>query len=172
MSLIKKISSNFNIYFATVLGIGFIPFAPGTLATLFTAVIWYLIPDYIFYNKTEQLIYYNEYLYLLLILIVLYIIGIFSTTKAEKLMREDDPKIVFDELVGYLFAVLFLPKTLMITIYAFILFRAFDIGKPFPINKSQKFKAGLGIMTDDVLAGIFSNALLQLLIIIYPNFFK
>jgi phosphatidylglycerophosphatase A len=172
MNLARKLINQLSLYISTCSGVGYIPFAPGTFGTLFAMFIWFLIPDYLFYNATDSHIYYQEFIYMSVITLFLTLIGIYSCSNAEKQLTHDDPKIVFDELVGYMISVLFLPKTLSITVYAFILFRVFDIAKPFPIKQIQKLKGGLGIMIDDVVAGIFSNILLQILVLIYPNFFK
>lgn len=78
---------------------------------------------------------------------------------------------MLDELIGYFVATLFLPHNWLVGLYAFILFRVFDIAKPFPIYRSQKLRNGWGVVIDDVLAGIYANVLLQILILIYPKFF-
>ncbi|MDX9869917.1 MAG: phosphatidylglycerophosphatase A [Candidatus Cloacimonadales bacterium] len=172
MNSLKKLIEQTNIYFSTLFGIGYIPFMPGTFGTLAAAILWFLIPDYIFYNSTEKTIYIFEYAIMSGIVAILFFLGVYLTGQAEKQLGKDNGKIIFDELVGYLVAVLFLPKTLMICIYAFVLFRVFDIGKPYPISKSQNLKGGWGVMIDDAIAGLFANALMQILILIYPNFFK
>ena len=86
-------------------------------------------------------------------------------------MGHDNGKIVVDEFIGFLFALLFLPKTLMVIIIAFILFRIFDIFKPEPVNVLQKLSGGWGVLADDVMAGIYANFSLQILIRIFPKFF-
>ncbi|MBI3592707.1 MAG: phosphatidylglycerophosphatase A, partial [Nitrospirae bacterium] len=76
---------------------------------------------------------------------------------------KDSKHIVIDEFVGYLASVAFLPLTAGYIVAAFFLFRFFDILKPPPIrNVEKKFHGGLGIMLDDLLAGIFTNIILQI----------
>jgi phosphatidylglycerophosphatase A len=78
---------------------------------------------------------------------------------------------VIDEVCGYFVAVMFLPKSLLIGVYAFVLFRVFDIAKPFPISRSQNLPKGWGVVVDDILAGFYANVLTQIIIKIYPKFF-
>lgn len=82
---------------------------------------------------------------------------------AEKLLGKDSGNIVIDEVCGYAVSVLFVPKTGGYLIAAFILFRLFDILKPPPIRKiEQEVPGGIGIMLDDLLAGIYANICLQI----------
>jgi len=67
--------------------------------------------------------------------------------------------------------VLLLPKSLLLAIYAFVLFRVFDIAKPFPINVSQRLRGGWGIVVDDLIAGVYANLVIQLIRILKPSFF-
>lgn len=170
MSL-NNLKNDISNILSTFFGIGLFPFMPGTIGTLSIALIWFLIPDYYFYNKIEKVIFYDNFLFLSLGLIVFGIISVFICTESEKKLGHDASSIVIDEVVGYLFAVLFLPKTTMIAIYAFILFRFLDISKPLFINKLQNLPKGLGIMADDVAAGIVANIILQIMFLIKPQFF-
>ena len=88
---------------------------------------------------------------------------------AEKVLDEkDSKKIIIDEFIGFYVAVLFLPKTPGFAIAAFLLFRFFDILKPLFISKLEKtLSNGLGIMADDILAGIYTNIVLQVWILFF-----
>ncbi|MCL4456156.1 MAG: phosphatidylglycerophosphatase A [Nitrospirae bacterium] len=135
---------------ATVFFIGYIPFAPGTFGSLAAlAFIWIFRPDI---------------LTLLAILITIFIAGVSSSHAVEKDTGIKDGRyIVIDEFAGYLASVIFLPLTAGYLIAAFFLFRFFDILKPPPIRNVEKtFHGGLGIMFDDLLAGIFTNIILQI----------
>lgn len=135
---------------ATVFFIGYIPFAPGTFGSLAAlAFVWILKPDATI---------------LLLILIATFISGVLSSHAVEKDTGIKDGKyIVVDEFAGYLASVIFLPLTAGYLIAAFFLFRFFDILKPPPIRNVEKMlHGGPGIMLDDLLAGIFTNILLQI----------
>ena len=170
MSL-NNLKKDISYILGTFFGIGLIPKMPGTFASIAIALLWYTIPDYLFYNKTEQIIFYDNYTYLFVFLIFFSWISVYICNVCEKKLGHDASSIVIDEVAGYLFAVLFLPKSIMVTIYALILFRIFDIAKPLFINKLQNLPAGWGIMSDDIAAGITSNIILQILFFIKPDFF-
>lgn len=136
---------------ATVFFIGYIPFAPGTFGSLAgLAFIWIFKPDFL-----QQIV----------ILIAGVIIGIFSSQVIEKISGTKDSKhIVIDEFVGYMASIIFLPLTIGYIIAAFFLFRFFDILKPPPIrNLERMFSGGIGVMIDDVVAGVFTNIILQVI---------
>lgn len=149
----------------TLLGIGFIPFMPGTFGTLAAAAVYLVIPGEWHYS-------FPYVLYFIAALTALFFLGVWITRKAELKLGHDAGSIIWDEFVGYFVAVLFLPHSLLMGIYAFAIFRVFDIAKPFPINKSQNFPHGWGIMIDDVLAGVYTNVFMQLMLLIYPKFFN
>lgn len=164
-----NIGSIFAVFISTGFGIGYIRKAPGTFGTLLAAgLFWLLLPTLKLANSFEYLAWIVGVLFLCFI-------GVWITSKAEKVMRHDDPRIVLDEICGYFVSMSFLPLDIdrpwILLLYAFVLFRVFDIAKPFPINKIQVLPRGWGIMADDVLAGVFTNLLLQGLIRIYPHFF-
>ncbi len=150
------------VFLATVWGVGFVPFAPGTAGTLVAAILYaYVIPFGFFDTYTA-----------LAVLLGFSLIATAICTEAEKSLGHDDPAIVIDEVAGYFVSVMFLPASLMLAIYAFVLFRVFDIAKPWPINKLQNLPKGIGIMIDDLVAGLFANIILQILIRVYPAFFN
>lgn len=135
---------------ATVFFIGYIPFAPGTFGSLAAlAFVWILKPDAAL---------------LFLVLIAGFISGILSSHAVEKNTGiKDNKHIVIDEFIGYLASVMLLPLTVGYIVAAFFLFRFFDILKPPPIRNVEKtFHGGLGIMLDDLLAGMFTNIILQI----------
>ncbi len=99
-----------------------------------------------------------------MIILILSVISVFITSKAEEILGKDNKKIVLDEFLGFFIAVLFLPKTLFIIISAFILFRIFDILKPEPVNILQRLPKGWGVMSDDIMAAIYANVTLQIIL--------
>ena len=136
--------------FATGFGVGYIPKAPGTFATLFAAVIWWYLPATTFY----------------IVSFFVFITAFLVCGKAEKIFGiKDDQKIVIDEMVGYFITVIFLPTEyqtkFFILIASIILFRFFDIKKPFFIKDVQKIKGSIGILGDDILSGIITNVIIQ-----------
>lgn len=135
---------------ATVGGSGYVPFAPGTAGSLVAVLFFWFVPLSPGAN--------------LLLLVTLSVLGVFSATYVEKLEGEDPGKVVIDEFVGQGLTLLVASHTLCHFIAGFILFRIFDIFKPAPVRQAERLRAGLGIMADDLVAGIYSIICLQILI--------
>jgi len=148
----------------TVLGIGYIPFIPGTFGTL-AAVLVYLGMPGNWFNSFPELV------YTITALVVLYFLGVFITGKAERKLGHDAGSIILDEFAAYFICVLFLPHSVLMAVYTFAVFRVFDIAKPQPIRLTQKLKGGWGVMTDDVAAAVFTNLFMQIMVRLYPKFF-
>ena len=129
---------------ATLGPVGFLPFFPGTWGSAVGILIWWFLVPYA-----------NIFLYMST-LIALTAIAIPCSAVAEKKLGRDARPIVIDELVGQLLALVICPRTLFFALVGFGLFRIFDILKPFPLYRSQKLKSGLGVVIDDVLAGLYS----------------
>ncbi len=142
---------NFLIRFlATGFFVGYLPFAPGTAATLVAGGIYLLLPG----NTSLHLI----------IIVFSFLLGVFLAGKVEKLSGiKDDQRIVIDEMFGFFVAMLFLPATPKFILLAFLLFRIFDILKFSIIRKVQSLPGGWGIMLDDLFAGLFANLVLQII---------
>jgi len=157
--------NKFSEYLSTLFGIGYFPKAPGTAGTLFAAIVFFVLPDHWFSNWQ------NSSLVLIVILVGSFI-SVFFISKAEKGMGHDNGKIVLDEFWGYFIAVLFLPKTLIVIVSAFVLFRIFDILKPEPVNVLQKLPKGWGVMADDIMAGVYTNIVLQIVVRLIPKIIK
>jgi len=146
---------------STGLGIGYFPKAPGTVASLATVVVYWFCPTV-------------SMLSFLCFCLFIVLIGIVTSSITEKEVQQksgtnalhDPGIIIIDEIAGMLIALIALPKTVPFVIVAFVLFRFFDIVKPFPVNKAEKLPSGWGIMFDDVVAGILANIILQLSILI------
>ena len=147
---------------ATLFYTGYFPVAPGTIGTLFAVAVYLLIPETFFIKLSTVLPF----------LILLSLLGVFITGSAEKSMSKDDRRIVLDEFIGFFFGLIFLPKNLVLLFIAFILFRVFDIFKPEPIFRLQKLKSGWGIISDDIMAGIYTNFCLQIIIRLFPEILK
>ena len=147
----KQILSDPILFMAFGFGSGLAKKAPGTFGTLAA------IPVYFLFAQTNSLIY--SLLTLIVTVVGVWICGI----AAEKLGEHDFGGIVWDEIAGYLITMWLVPLTCQTIIAGFILFRFFDILKPWPIKWLDKqVQGGLGIMIDDVLAGVFAGALLLL----------
>lgn len=134
---------------STFFYIGYLPFMPGTFASIFALAVFYFIRG-------------NAFINLALALAVISL-GFLSSGKAEKIFKSKDPScVVIDEAAGMFLALLFLPPKLSIMILALVLFRILDILKPYPIKKIQNLRGSSGIMGDDLLAGLCVNLVLQL----------
>jgi len=137
-------------HIATLWFIGYLPIAPGTFGSLFALALFILLKPTLPAH--------------LVLILLIGTIGVISSHIAEIFLNErDSGHIVIDEVCGYFVSVLFLPYSLGYAVAAFFLFRFFDILKPFPIRQIESaMKGGIGIMTDDILAGIYANAILQI----------
>lgn len=98
--------------------------------------------------------------------VIAFLVGIpLCAAAARSMDTHDHPAIVWDEMVGMWIALCFIPFSWLAVVLGFVLFRLFDIVKPWPINAmDRRLRGGLGIMLDDVLAGIFANVALRLLL--------
>jgi phosphatidylglycerophosphatase A len=131
---------------ATGLGLGYIPFAPGTFGTVLGVLICLLFKEG------------GPWLYIVFTLIFI-AASIGVSEAAEDIFGEHDSrKIVIDEIAGYLVTMIFIPSRLDLFIIGFVAFRFFDILKPFPVGYlDKKVKGGLGVVLDDVAAGVYAN---------------
>jgi phosphatidylglycerophosphatase A len=145
----KEINRSMSVRFATVFGLGRVKKAPGTAATLFAGIPCVLAVGS--FSWHVQLVFAG----------VLFGAGWYVSEKAERLLGREDPgEIVIDEVCGYLVAMIGRPMSFLSILTGFLLFRVFDIWKPWPIRFfEKKLTGGVSIMVDDVLAGIIANLL-------------
>ncbi len=132
--------------------VGFFPLASGTFGSLCAILLWwFFVPENLFYQ-------------LLLILFVI-IIGTITSGIIESNLKLKDPSfIVIDEVAGMFISLFLIPKSFLVYIIGFFLFRFFDILKPSYINSVQKIPNGIGIMADDILAGLVTCLILNFII--------
>jgi phosphatidylglycerophosphatase A len=103
------------------------------------------------------------------VILVLFVVGCWAGTVAERHYGRTDPgAVVLDEVIGMLLTLWLIPVTWIGAIVGFLLFRAFDIVKPFPARQCEQLHGGLGIMADDVVAGIYGNLALRVIVWIVP----
>jgi len=148
---LKLIKTTSYIY-ATGFGCGYVPIIPGTVGSLLAVLIYWFFPI--------------ESFTLITISVILFLFGILAATVVENFEGKDSGKIVIDEITGQLLTLVFIPFSGMNIIIGFVLFRIFDIWKPYPINISQKLPKGWGIMIDDVLAALYANVALRAILLI------
>jgi phosphatidylglycerophosphatase A len=147
----EKGINHFILFFATGFGVGYSPIAPGTLGTLVT------IPIYYFLSAIQSPIYEVT-------LIAFFFLSVWISENAEIFFgKKDDPRIVIDEMMGFLITMLWVPKTALFIIIGFFLFRFFDIVKLPPLRLMERAKGGFGVVLDDVVAGVYTNIVLHLI---------
>jgi phosphatidylglycerophosphatase A len=134
-------------------GSGLFPVAPGTVGTLASLFFW--LPLMVWGVSWWQMS---------IVIIVLTLVGTIAADKTAVLLGKEDPKeVVIDEVVGQGIALLFCPLAWQWFVAAFILFRIFDVLKPWPVGWADKnLHGGIGIMADDVIAGFIALGLLQI----------
>lgn len=97
--------------------------------------------------------------------LTLIIIGLLITGRAEEIFNKKDAGcIVIDEVSGMLLSLLFIPYDIRLVIIAFILFRILDTLKPYPSDRLQNLKGSWGVMSDDIVAGLYTNIILQVVL--------
>jgi phosphatidylglycerophosphatase A len=142
---------------ATFFGIGKLKPGPGTWASASAVFIWFMLARWI------PSLWQPEVLAVLAVLAI--IIGIPAATSVARASGGKDPQfVVIDEVAGQWMALLFAPVAWKTMLAGFILFRAFDIVKPPPVRQLERLPEGTGIVMDDVAAGIYALAVLQILI--------
>jgi len=148
---IEKAGLKCAVGIATAGGLGFFPVAPGTVGSLFGLFLFYPL------RHLSLPIY-------LLFLVVLFGIGVYSSSLSESFFKKKDSgHIIIDEIHAMLLISFFIPQSPAWWIAGFIVFRFFDIKKPYPIRLFERLPAGWGVMMDDLIAALYGLALLRLI---------
>ena len=143
---------------ATVFKAGYIPIAPGTVGSIIGLLIFWLIKDYASFTIE------------MFVAAALFFAGVWASTIVEQVLERHDPGVVIvDEVVGMLVALMLLPPTITVMFLAFLLFRVFDIIKPYPARWCEQLSRGWGIMIDDVVTGLYVNVLIHIILWIVPQ---
>jgi phosphatidylglycerophosphatase A len=136
---------------ATALGVGYFPFAPGTLGSLVGLVLWVVLPV----SPGVQA----------LAVVLLFIAGSWSGSVAERHFRTSDPAhVVIDEVMGMLITLFMNPVGWKGAVLGFLLFRAMDVVKPYPARRLEQLHGGVGVMADDAMAAVYANLALRALL--------
>lgn len=143
----QTLSDRLVVAIATGVYVGYLPPAPGTLGSLLgLLLLWPLKPG------TVQ------------VLVTLFLIGV-GIVVADRAARviggQDPPVIVIDEIAGIAVATLLLPPQVQERVVAFVIFRLFDVIKPFPARQAERLPGGFGIVGDDLIAGLYTNLLVR-----------
>lgn len=136
---------------STFFGTGYLPFIPGTFGSAAGMALYFIIRH-------------NSLLYAC-VLLVITILGFWTAGKAAKIFNQKDPRcVVIDEAAGMLISLMFIPYDLKWVITGFLVFRLMDTLKPFPAARIERLPGSLGIMGDDIVAGIYTNIVLQIVL--------
>ncbi len=142
---------------ATSLGVGYVPVAPGTCGSLVGLALWWMLPD----APSAQLV----------AILGLFILGSWSAGLAERHFNGTDPgPVVIDEVMGVLITLWMNPVGWMGAAFGFLLFRLFDVLKPYPANRLEDLHGGVGIMADDAMAAIYANLALRLVLVLGASY--
>jgi phosphatidylglycerophosphatase A len=136
---------------ATSAGVGYIPFAPGTFGSLAGLLVWSLVPATVSFQ--------------LALITAIFIVGSWSGSVAERHFASTDPgPVVIDEVLGMLVTLFLNPVGGVGAFLGFLLFRLSDIVKPFPANRLEQLHGGIGVMADDLMAAIYANLALRVIL--------
>ena len=145
-------------FLASGFGVGFIPVAPGTFGSaLGVGIVWLLS-----LTGISQAWY-------AAVCVAVFLAGVPCSRRAAEAAGAKDPGwVVIDEIAAILFVFITVPFNLVTAILGFLVFRVFDIAKPYPIRLLEKLPHGWGIMTDDVAAGFYTGLILAILRLAIP----
>lgn len=147
---------------ASAFYIGFIPGIPGTYGSFAAALCFFAV--YCFAHGISPALHLSA-------VCLISLIGVLVSAEVSRNTGNEDPSfIVIDEVAGQLLTYLFLPINAFNLILGFFVFRAFDIWKPFPIRRLEPLGNGVGIMADDLLAGVYGNLVLQFINFLFRFF--
>ena len=149
MQLIRRVSGRLGWLIGTGLGSGLSPLAPGTAGSLVAILIYSFAP-------VE-----NDSIAIYAMIVLGFIVGIWATGTLITPTNTDPGRAVVDEFVGVWVTCIFLPKDIAWMAAAFFCFRVLDVAKPWPIRRLERLHGGLGVMADDLLAGVYGAALLN-----------
>lgn len=141
------------VMLATSLGVGYAPFAPGTFGSLVGLALWWLVPP----EPWSQLV----------AILGLFVLGSWSAGVCERHFKSTDPQpVVVDEVMGVLITLWLNPVSWRGAFAGFLLFRIFDVLKPYPANRLETLRGGVGVMADDAMAAVYANLALRALLVI------
>jgi phosphatidylglycerophosphatase A len=141
---------------ASIFGIGYIRKGGGTVAAAFAVLIWWLL----FRNEMSLTA-------ALVLTAGTTLLGVWSGNVVESEWGKDSYRVVIDEVAGMFISLLLVPVSWPWMLTSFVLFRFFDIAKPLYVRKMEMLKGGWGVMMDDVLAGVYANVVVQLLLLCF-----
>lgn len=145
------------VLLATVAYCGYFPVAPGTIGSAAGLVVYLLV----WWTQSRVVE--------VALIVGVYAVGTWAATHAERYFGGIDPgPVVIDEVLGQLITFAFIPIGWRAALAGFVLFRIYDVIKPYPANRLEKLHGGLGVMSDDAAAGVYANITLRLLMWLLP----
>ena len=171
----KREPKNFLDYLSLVIttcGVGYLPLAPGTYGSLLAVGLYAFLANtfrsfrYSPTLQSPELVVAAIHAVILVALLLYILLGIWAANRSIELLGNSDaPQAVVDEVIGQLIVFLFIPFTTswLLIGSAFVLFRLFDIWKPYPIDYLQDLPGGIGVCADDMLAGVYAGVCLSLI---------
>jgi phosphatidylglycerophosphatase A len=145
------------VFLATAAYCGYFPIAPGTVGSAAGLVVYLVV----WWTRSPVVE--------VALIVATFAIGTWAATHAERYFGSIDPgPVVIDEVLGMLVTLAFIPAGWTAMAAGFVLFRVFDVIKPFPANRFEAFHGGFGIMADDAMAGVYANLALRLLMWLLP----
>jgi phosphatidylglycerophosphatase A len=146
------------VFLATVAYCGYFPIAPGTVGSAAGLLVYLLV-----WWTQSPLVEVG-------LIVVTFAVGTWAATHAERYFGAIDPgPVVIDEVLGMLVTLAFIPVGVSGALVGFFLFRVFDVIKPYPANRLEKYHGGFGIMADDFAAGVYANICLRMVIWLVPR---
>ena len=148
------------VFIATVGYCGYFPFAPGTVGSAAGLVVYLLV------WWTQSALVEGA------LIAGIFAVGVWAGTTAERYFGGIDPgPVVIDEVLGMLVTLAFMPVGLATALAGFVLFRVFDVIKPFPAGRFERLHGGLGVMADDAMAAVYANLALRAIVHLFPGWF-
>ena len=139
-------------------GLGYFPYAPGTVTSFAAALFFVTVPSFSALEVALPAIF------------AVFAVGLWSAGIMEKIYGHDPSQVTIDEVAGQWVALLLLPAGWFPAVLGFAAFRVFDILKPEPVNIAQKLPGGWGVMVDDLLAGIYANLSVRIVLWVFSLF--
>jgi len=146
------------VFVATVAYCGYFPIAPGTVGSAAGLVVYLLV--WWTHSPAVEVA----------LIVAVFAAGVWAATEAERYFGGIDPgPVVIDEVLGMLITLAFMPVGVATAIAGFVLFRIFDVIKPYPANRFERLHGGLGVMADDAMAAVYANLALRALVYMLPG---
>jgi len=152
--------TRFAVFVATVAYCGYFPIAPGTVGSA-AGLLVYLLVWWSHSTLVE-----------VALIAGVFAAGTWAATEAERFFGGIDPgPVVIDEVLGMLITLAFMPVGLATALAGFLLFRVFDVIKPYPANRLERLHGGFGVMADDAMAAVYANLVLRGVVYLLPGWF-